>query len=108
MMRFGRLALITVATLVLVLLPCVARAQRFVGIAGGTNVAQGPALPFQDLSAGVAGQVSMGYRVTPRLRLRFDALVSHFTAAAQAVTYPTALPTAGSRTRRRTRVGSFR
>jgi hypothetical protein len=92
MMRFSRLASIGVPSLTLLLAPRAAPAQRFVGFAGGTNVAQGPALQSQDLSAGIAGQVSMGYRVTPRLRLRFDALVSHFTAAAQPVYYPVALP----------------
>ncbi|HEV2749041.1 MAG TPA: hypothetical protein VGV12_00800 [Gemmatimonadales bacterium] len=91
MMRFSRLVSIGVPSLTLLLAPSAASAQRFVGFAGGTNVAQGPALQFQNLSAGVAGQVSMGYRVTPRLRVRFDALVSHFTAA-DAV-HPMALPT---------------
>src|SRR5439155_4357500 len=92
MMRFGRLALITVPSLILLLLPSVARAQRFVAFAGGTNVAQGPALPFQSLSAGLAAQMSTGYRVTPRLRVRFDALVSHFTAAALPVAFFPPLP----------------
>ena len=81
MTRFGRSALITVPSLTLLLLPAVARAQRFLGFAGGTNVAQGPALPYQSLSPGVAGQASLGYRLAPRLRVRFDALVSHFKAA---------------------------
>lgn len=63
-------------------------AQRFVAFAGGTNVSQGPALQSQNLSAGVTGQVSMGYRVATRLRLRFDALVTHFTASAPQVAYP--------------------
>ena len=92
MIRFGRLALITVPSLTLLLLPSVARAQRVVAFAGGTNVAQGPALPFQSLSAGLAAQMSTGYRVTPRLRVRFDALVSHFTAAALPVAFFPPLP----------------
>ena len=92
MMRFRRIGLITVPSLTLLLLPSVARAQRFVGFAGGTNVAQGPALPFQSLSSGFATQASIGYRVAPRLRVRFDALVSHFTAASQQVYYPVAPP----------------
>jgi len=97
MMRFGRLALITVPSLTLLLFPYVARAQRFVAFAGGTNVAQGPALPFQSLSAGLAAQMSTGYRVAPRLRVRFHALVSHFTAAAEPVVFlaPVCLPPCG-------------
>ena len=99
MMRFRRIALITVPSLTLLLLPAVAHAQRFVGIAGGTNVAQGPALPSQSLSSGFAAQASIGYRVTPRLRVRFDALVSHFTAAQVPVghlAFPTCLGCGGS------------
>ena len=87
MMRLRRIALITVPSLTLLLLPSVARAQRFVGFAGGTNVAQGPVLPYQNLSSGVAGQASLGYRLAPRLRVRFDALVSRFTATAQTLYY---------------------
>jgi hypothetical protein len=81
MMRFGRFALIGVPALLLPLTPSAARAQRFVALAGGTNVARGPALPFQSLSSGLAAQASMGYRIAPRLRVRFDAFVSHFRAA---------------------------
>ena len=91
MMHFGRLALITVPSLTFLLLTSAACAQRFVAIAGGTNVAQGPALPSQNLSAGFAGQASVGYRVAPRLRVRFDVLVSHFAADAPLVYHP-ALP----------------
>lgn len=97
MMRFRRLALIAVPSLTLLVFPSVARAQRFVGFAGGTNVAQGPALPYQNISAGFAGQASFGYRLARRLRVRFDALVSHFTAGAQQVAYldPCASPGCG-------------
>jgi hypothetical protein len=89
MIRFGRLALITAPSLTLLLLPSVARGQRFVAIAGGTNVAQGPALPAQSLSAGFAGQASIGSRLAPRLRVRLDALVARATASAATVNYPT-------------------
>lgn len=92
MMRFGRFALISLPSLTMLCVPCAARAQRFVAFAGGTNVAQGPALQFQNLSPGFAGQASLGYRVAPRLRVRFDAMISHFTASAQAVAYPSVLP----------------
>lgn len=92
MMHFGRLAFITVLSLTSLLLPSAARAQRFVAIGGGTNVAQGPALPSQNLSAGFAGQASVGYRVAPRLRVRFDVLVSHFAADAPLVYPPSNLP----------------
>src|SRR5689334_20304674 len=98
MMRFGRFALIGVPTLILLLTPSAACAQRFVALAGGTNVAQGPALQFQSLSAGFAGQASMGYRVTPRLRVRFDALFSHFRAVQvpmRQLAFPTCLSCGG-------------
>ena len=82
MTRFGRLVLVAVPAFTPLCLSAVGSAQRFVAIAGGTNVAQGPALPAQSLSAGLAGQASIGYRVAARLRVRFDALISHFTARA--------------------------
>lgn len=81
MTRFGRFVFVVVLALTPLCLPRAARAQRFVGFAGGANVAQGPALPFQSLSAGFAAQAFLGYRIAPRLRIRLDALVSRFTAA---------------------------
>src|SRR5438094_7694022 len=96
MMRFGRFALIGVPTLILLLTPSAARAQRFVAFAGGVNASQGPVLPLQSVSAGVAGQASFGYRVAPRLRMRFDAIVSHFTAASQQVYYAPPCPSNAS------------
>ncbi|HYL22332.1 MAG TPA: hypothetical protein VEU74_11265 [Gemmatimonadales bacterium] len=109
MMRFRRITLITIPSLTLLLLPSVVRAQRFVAFAGGTNVAQGPALPFQSLSAGLAAQMSTGYRVAPRLRVRFDALVSHFTAAAAPVDFlaPVCLPPCGGSARPAAPAGSI-
>jgi len=80
MMRFSRFALLVVPSLTLSL-PSMAHAQRFVALAGGTNVGRGPALEYQALSAGFAGQASIGYRATSRLRVRLDALASHFRAA---------------------------
>jgi len=79
MMRFGRFVSIVVSSLTL-FLSSVAHAQRFVALAGGTNVGRGPALEYQALSAGFAGQASIGYRATSHLRVRFDALASHFRA----------------------------
>ena len=92
MMRFGRFALIGLPALTLLLTPWAARAQRFGAVAVGTNVAQGPAQQLQSLSAGFAGQASIGFRATSRLRVRFDAIVSHFTAASQQVFYPVVVP----------------
>ena len=92
MMRLRRFVFVAAPALMLLSLPSVARAQRFIALAGGMNVAQGPALPFQDLSAGLAAQASVGYRIAPRLRVRFDAFVSHFTAASEQVFYPVAPP----------------
>jgi hypothetical protein len=80
MMRFSRFALLVVPSLTLSL-PSMAHAQRFVALAGGTNVGREPALEYQALSAGFAGQASIGYRATSRLRVRLDALASHFRAA---------------------------
>jgi hypothetical protein len=91
MIRFSRFALLIVPSLTLSL-PSVAHAQRFGSFAGGINASQGPALAYQSLSTGVTGQASLGYRLAPRLRVRFDAMVSRFTAASQQVFYPVAPP----------------
>ena len=48
MMRFGRFVSIVVSSLTL-FLSSVAHAQRFVALAGGTNVGRGPALEYQAL-----------------------------------------------------------
>ena len=93
MMRFSRFALLVVPSLTLSL-PSMAHAQRFGAVAVGTNVAQGPAQQLQSLSAGFAGQASIGFRATSRLRVRFDALVSHFSASSQEVYYPAPPPCA--------------
>jgi len=98
MMRFSRFALLVAPSLTLSL-PSMAHAQRFGGISGGTNVAQGPTLPLQSLSSGVAAEASMGYRVTPHLRVRFDALLSHFGAAQNGnILSPTCLGCVGGST----------
>ena len=60
MIRFGRLAFVVVPSLTLPFTPSVSRAQRFVAFAGGVNASQGPVLPSQSLSAGIADRRHSG------------------------------------------------
>jgi hypothetical protein len=79
--------------------PATARAQGFVGVAGGFNF-QGPAPAGEQYTRGFAVQASVGRHLRPSLALRFDAFASQFADTRGTVIYnlPCRFPGCGAGT----------